>query len=231
MMIWIERVLVMKKVAADRNSLDPPPIKALRLLLIHLPVYNRYLDRSISLASSQCSAGSGYIADESDFLSTSSSERTIGSIMTVHYSGLGLLQIHRPQGVLVPTLVPQCSLVLTQAWVRAAHHPHQISSSFLWYVNIILRPGNCTNCTSKVRTFIPKNFSQQKLKSCRQRFIKILWMSPFRAPLVKVLSLQVRQRRGWRSWQVGVVPPSRDSAGFFSFCLPIRQLVAAHCPT
>ena len=46
-MMMMILVRLRMKVAPDRNSLDPPPIKALRL--IHLPVYNRGYQRMVIL--------------------------------------------------------------------------------------------------------------------------------------------------------------------------------------
>ena len=115
----------MKKLAADRNSLDPPPIKALRL--VHLPVYNR--DTGINLASSHyqpCIITRilcycfivmlrlifyHFLSTNNIFSGLCSSERTFDSYCPL--LSLGLLQIHGTQGTLVPSVVPKGTLVST----------------------------------------------------------------------------------------------------------------------
>ena len=100
-MVWM-----MKKLAADRNSLDPPPIKALRL--VHLPVYNRYRYQPCIITRILCYCFIvmlrlifyHFLSTNNIFSGLCSSERTFGSYCPL--LSLGLLQIHGTQGTLVP---------------------------------------------------------------------------------------------------------------------------------
>ena len=132
-------VRMMKKLAADRNSLDPPPIKALRL--VHLPVYNRYRYQPCIISLSTLHHHQDLLLllhrdVETDFLSFFVHKQYLFWTLLLRknlwldpgsYCPL-LLQIHDPQGALVPSLVPQCSLVSNLArsvlGVRCPHPNH-----------------------------------------------------------------------------------------------------------
>ena len=107
------------KVAPDRNSLDPPPIKALRL--IHLPVYNRGYQRMVILhqpdveESGSCNA-SMVLGPQGYLFGTLLLRKNFWLMLyTVHYSCLDSCKFMAHKGRLFQFCCQQCSLVSTLA--------------------------------------------------------------------------------------------------------------------
>ena len=107
------------KVAPDRNSLDPPPIKALRL--IHLPVYNRGYQRMVILhqpdveESGSCNA-SMVLGPQGYLFRTLLLRKNFWLMLyTVHFSCLNSCNFTAHKGRLFQFCCQQCSLVSTLA--------------------------------------------------------------------------------------------------------------------